>query len=352
MQSTEKISYWSISNTKPTGMVKRRKKRVIKPVHGLIYFVVVMLLSVTAGSAVQRAFGIAGVALTEILLLMTAAAFAWIRNVDLKRTFPVRTPKIMGLFGVLFLWIGAYAAAILVNLFLMLIDPVTFDQYSDAQNSLLSYGGKAVLFIIIAVLPAICEEAVHRGIILTSVKNGVSETWKTVCILGVYFALFHIYPVKYPTMFLLGAAATYICLITNNMVYSSFMHFLNNAFAVVLEFVAGVFVLNGPRAYDMVQKPALFSAGIFPGSMIGRMAAVQSELAISGMAVGVSVIFYGIPIPICLYLGDYLLKKAEAPVRPKFLPEGKEGRRIIELALASGVFFFGGLFIMIASVII
>ena len=54
-----------------------------------------------------------------------------------------------------------------------------------------------VSVIVVALLPAICEEAVHRGVIIHTMYR-IRKEWLVVLIMGIYFGLFHAKPTPFP----------------------------------------------------------------------------------------------------------------------------------------------------------
>jgi membrane protease YdiL (CAAX protease family) len=87
---------------------------------------------------------------------------------------------------------------------------------------------KGTAFFIIAVMPAICEEALHRGFILSSLAS-VKNKWIIVLSMGVIFGLFHLDLYRFLPTAVLGMALSYIMIETKNMVLPFFFHFINNA---------------------------------------------------------------------------------------------------------------------------
>ena len=85
-------------------MQTKTEKRILKPYHGIILFALVIVFLIFGATPIQEKFGMAGVALTELILLAMAIIPAIILKVDIKAMFPVRRPEIRQVFGVLLLW--------------------------------------------------------------------------------------------------------------------------------------------------------------------------------------------------------------------------------------------------------
>lgn len=93
-------------------------------------------------------------------------------------------------------------------------------------------GGYFILtLLLVAVLPAIFEELLMRGIVL----NGTSEcnTSFRIVMNGLLFSLFHANPSQTCYTFLLGCAFALIAIRCNSIIPTMIIHFLNNAMSVI-----------------------------------------------------------------------------------------------------------------------
>lgn len=85
--------------------------------------------------------------------------------------------------------------------------------------------------LIIAVLPAVVEEVIFRGIILNGLKgNGMLFA----CFVnGALFSLFHMNPEQTIYQFICGCIFAYIAIRANSILPTMFLHFLNNFVALL-----------------------------------------------------------------------------------------------------------------------
>ena len=97
----------------------------------------------------------------------------------------------------------------------------------------------AVFFI--AVTPAICEELVMRGVVLSGYKD--VTRWKAAVINGLLFGLFHMNLQQFFYAFAIGIILAYIVRITGSILNSMLYHVLLNGVNSVLAMRA----LNGPE---------------------------------------------------------------------------------------------------------
>jgi membrane protease YdiL (CAAX protease family) len=90
-----------------------------------------------------------------------------------------------------------------------------------------------VNIIVIAVLPAIGEEFLFRGVLQNFVRLTTGKKHFAVWMIAFVFSAFHGQFYGFLPRMILGAALGYAYLFTGNLWISIIMHFVNNAFAVV-----------------------------------------------------------------------------------------------------------------------
>ena len=98
----------------------------------------------------------------------------------------------------------------------------------------LSYFGE---LLVVALTPAICEEALHRGLLQYSLR-GIKKKWVMLLLMGVYFGAFHMSIVRFLPMMMMGIVLSYVRMKTDNMFYSSLFHFVHNASTIVASIAA------------------------------------------------------------------------------------------------------------------
>ena len=87
--------------------------------------------------------------------------------------------------------------------------------------------------LLMALLPAVCEELMYRGYMFTAFKNKMSIP-KAVVIVSLLFGVSHMSMIKILPTAVLGAALAYMIYKSGSIVTSALIHFLNNALAVVM----------------------------------------------------------------------------------------------------------------------
>lgn len=171
-----------------------------------------------------------------------------VRKVKFKEVFPVKCkPKyyligILLIFGLLFSlsWVNNVAVAFFNALFGY--EPKTSESYFPDMT-----GGMIVpALLVIAVMPALFEELLFRGVLLNCCEKGMGSV-RAVLVVGFCFSLFHASPEQTVYQFLAGCAFALIAVRSRSILPSVMMHFINNALIVVLQ-AANVFDESGEIA--------------------------------------------------------------------------------------------------------
>ena len=103
---------------------------------------------------------------------------------------------------------------------------------SSVSNIDVSSVGKLFgTFFYVALVPAICEELVFRGVITNGIKQHGLKT--AVLLSAVLFALMHLNLQQFFYQLFLGGVMAYIVLKTGNILYTMLLHFFNN-FVILL----------------------------------------------------------------------------------------------------------------------
>ncbi len=97
----------------------------------------------------------------------------------------------------------------------------------------LTSGGIAGVLLVVAVLPAFCEETLFRGIILDCVKDIGTVA---ACLLGgLLFSIFHQNPLQTIYQFICGACFTLLAIRADSVFPTIVIHFINNAVIIFNE---------------------------------------------------------------------------------------------------------------------
>ena len=247
---------------------------------GVIWFAVVMVVVLFAFGPIQNALGMPGLVVTELILLAMAVVPAIVMKWNLKEVFSIRLPKIRQIFGALVIWGGGLLLMLGVNMVIMYLFPQQMANTSNALNSFVTSVGPVVGFLIVAVSPAICEEALCRGLIQYTFRDVKSKVI-VVAAIGVIFGLFHMDPVRILGTGILGAAIAYVMLETKNLLLPMLMHFANNSLSAVSMFSTS----GGAVSEEMIEASTemISSSTAFVGVYV-MLAAMAPVLLLIGAA--------------------------------------------------------------------
>ncbi len=286
-----------------------------RPWQGILFFVIILLLMLFVAAPIQYFFGMLGLALTELLLLGTALLGAWALRQDMRQIFPIKRPTWRGFFGTVLAWLGTYLLTLLSTLVLMYFFPQGFSDVSNSMSSVFSTTPLLITFIIVAILPAICEEAVHRGVIQSTFGN-VRNTFVVVFCMGIIFGIFHLDPYRFLPTALLGMGLSYVMHKSHNLLYPALFHFINNALSVL--------VSSGGSAAQSA------SADMLSGPLI--LISIGAYLMVAA------------PAPFCLFGAQRLLRNPREPQKSVLLP-------VLLIALLTGLMIIFGFLLLLLTMI-
>lgn len=188
------------------------------------------------------------------------------------------------LLGMLLLLVSAPLVLFLFEINKMLPLPESFrlleEQANEAVKALLQmehFGELLGNLFLIALLPAVGEELVFRGIVQQQLMRRINNPWWALVVSAAVFSFFHFQFEGFLPRLLLGFLLGWLYWQTRNFWVPVIAHFFNNGIQVVVQYVAG----DGESVVDMekdIQVPwfvALLSAGM----VWAVMRNIKSELS-------------------------------------------------------------------------
>lgn len=210
----------------------------LRPWMGFVLFGVLMAFMIFAAYPLQTNFGIPGLILTELGFLALAVGYCLIRKVKIREVFPVKKISIRDLAGSILLVIGVYPLAIISVAVMGLIFPSSAAEAGEISSFVYDSLNYPMAVLVIALLPAICEEAIHRGAILSSFR-GIKHDWVILLIMSLLFGINHLTVLRFLSTAILGLILSYVVVKKNNILLSVIMHFTNNLISVSLGYLTG-----------------------------------------------------------------------------------------------------------------
>lgn len=170
---------------------------------------------------------------------------------------------VMMIFGLLF------CVSELSTLFLSLLEKLGYTPREQSSYLPSLDGGKIVAaLLVIAVLPAVFEELLFRGIILKGARNSMGDI-RAIFIVGFCFALFHGSAEQTIYQFICGCAFAFLAVRAGSILPTILMHFINNALIIAFS-AAGLIDASGMFAIPDSVNIALTVIGAvaFAGSVL------------------------------------------------------------------------------------
>lgn len=297
-------------------MVQLTDQKRLKPWMGVILFFVGLVFLIFGGSYMQGHWGMVGLVTTELGFLGIAVLYCVIFRVSLKEVFPIKKVTGKDILGLIFMFMGSFLLSLVCVGLSSLVVP-TANESMEALTEFL-YGNTSMyvlLFLVAAVLPAICEEAFMRGSVLSSFRS-LKHDWVICLIIGLMFGILHLDPLRFLNTACLGAILAWIMTKKNNFILPVLMHLINNTVSTLAGFIS-VKAMGGS---DMVLAAQ-------------EAASVTSPLTNLGTYLSM-----GFAFPIFLVLGAMFLDR-----------EHHKAKRFLVAGIISGVLFASGICLTLIS---
>jgi sodium transport system permease protein len=210
------------------------------PAEAMVFIAAVALLYFHVGTRLQGANGETGLLISQWLLLGGAAvAFAALGPYDVRKTLALRAPEPRALAAAAMIALGGIPVGwAIVWLEMQLFEGGNLQSLSYLQEMLTATDTRRAMWLLFvaALTPAICEELVFRGVLLQSLSREV-RAWRAVLISAAVFGAFHLSfesALRFLPTAWIGLLMGWVVWHSRSIFASMLMHFLNNAFVVVL----------------------------------------------------------------------------------------------------------------------
>ncbi len=210
----------------------------LRPWMGFILFGVLMAFFIFVCAPLQQNLGITGLVITELGFVAIAVIYCLIRKVKIKEVFPVKKPKVREIFGCILLTVGFFPVSLIMVSLTAIVFPSSAAEAGELTDFIYGSLSYPLAVLIIALLPAVCEEAIHRGAILSNFR-GIKRDWVIVLIMGLLFGINHMSVLRFLATMLLGMVLSFVVVKKNNILLSMLMHFTNNMISVSLGYLSG-----------------------------------------------------------------------------------------------------------------
>ena len=320
------------------GKVKymENEKKQLRLWQGLLVIILAGLEVFVFSEFLPQWLGMGRSLIGELILLGTAVGAVAVFGGKFRSVFPIHKPKLTEVMGTILIYLGASQAISVVTMIEMYIAPEMVTETSIGLSSMFTSSSMIVAIIVVGIAPAICEEAVFRGVFFNSIWNQTHGKWIPIIVTAAVFGLFHGSIIRFFPTFLLGIVLGYLVYETNNMFYNVMFHAINN--------IIPVLVLYGMQFLMQLMARALGMNGSGMWNFVMDTATSQvSQLSPAFM--GIYMIDGGVGLAI-LYLGNHVLHLGREGYPKELFPKEKRKQQFIWLALALALAVTGGMMIV------
>ena len=324
------------------GKVKymENEKKQLRLWQGLLVIILAGLEVFVFSDFLPQWLGMGRSLIGELILLGTAVGAVAVFGGKFRSVFPIHKPKLTEVMGTILIYFGASQAISVVTMIEMYIAPEMVTETSIGLSSMFTSSSMIVAIIVVGIAPAICEEAVFRGVFFNSIWNQTHGKWIPILVTAAVFGLFHGSIIRFFPTFLLGIVLGYLVYETNNMFYNVMFHAINN--------IIPVLVLYGMQFLMQLMARALGMYGSGMWNFIMDTATSQvSQLSPAFM--GIYMIDGGVGLAI-LYLGNHVLHLGREGYPKELFPKEKRKQQFIWLALALALAVTGGMMIVAGTI--
>jgi sodium transport system permease protein len=202
----------------------------------LFFTMISLALLLYVGLPLQMRDLVSGLIFTEIVLFFAfPIAFAVYLKLDVRETFRVKVPSGQSIVLTVLLFAGialTMSTILYVQNRLFPFPKEMMDFLEKMMQEVYSRPFWQVL-VLIALLPAICEETTFRGIIFSGLLSR-KKTWTAMVITALFFGIFHLSLHRFPGVFLIGLAASFLVYVSGSIFTGMLLHALSNAFVSII----------------------------------------------------------------------------------------------------------------------
>ena len=222
-----------------------------------VAFAAVLLVGIFYGSAfIERRTSLAVMILVSQVGLFLVPSLLWCRllRAPLVESLQLRWPTPRGWLATALLALGGWSVGALVWQQLLRFPGAR--AYNDWLGELLGKQGQLGLgaaLVLVAAVPALCEEIAFRGVVLGGLRRSGS---RVLAVVGsaLVFGLFHLNPYHVVSAAMVGLLLAYVALESGSIVPGMVIHLVNNGFQILLDRL--------PAVAERVSSPIVLAAAV------------------------------------------------------------------------------------------
>jgi sodium transport system permease protein len=213
------------SNMRPGSMMRISES--------IFVMVLALLIMNLAGAPLTVRNPVAGIAFQQAVIGLLPLLFAYYIKGDMKRIFSLRPIRPLSAISAVIIGIGAVSFNLALSNVLSPFLKDSATKINEEYGNLLGQISFPAAFILIAILPPICEELMFRGAILSSFREAVNGKIAAV-ISAILFGIMHMSLIKLPVTAILGFIIAITVMMSGSIFGGSIIHFINNGLSVIL----------------------------------------------------------------------------------------------------------------------
>lgn len=176
------------------------------------------------------------VIINQLIILASVLIYCLIKRINIRETFRFNNPGLIPMLIITLLALPATFAAGMLNTLVIYLLQFIGDVPAAGIPVPQNLTELLIGILIIGVLPGICEEMMHRGLLLRAYEKRGS--YKAVVFVAILFGMFHFDITNLLGPIFLGLIIGYYVIRTNSILAGIYAHFLNNAISEIIQFIA------------------------------------------------------------------------------------------------------------------
>ncbi len=247
--TTESILFRSEDDSTSIKAIKKNRSGFFNPFYGVVYFTLALVVLYYLGSYMQMKDLMSGLINTQVFIIaLPVLVILRILKLNSKQMLRLKLPGK----EILVVPFIAIPMALIVSLLMQAIDTIfPFpSEYLEQMGKLFTMNASPwKTLLVMALMPGICEELMFRGFMMRFFeKYGYKQATIVTALL---FAAFHLDPIRFFPVFLLGMLLGYLTLHSGSIYNAMLSHTINNGLAyIITTYAASPFI-----------KPLLTKAG-------------------------------------------------------------------------------------------
>lgn len=197
----------------------------------LICMVVILLAMIYIGGMIGSYDVFAGTVFNQAFILVAPILATWYMKSDQMQLFCIHGPKLKAVAGSVIFYIGMFLFALISSTILSQIFTESRQNVTATFDEIMQRPF-AMIVLVVAVMPAVGEELLFRGLLLGSLRTKY-KAGLAILISSVVFGLYHMSLVKLIPTALLGLCLAVVVTKGGSIFLSMFLHFVNNLVSVL-----------------------------------------------------------------------------------------------------------------------